>query len=121
LSRLLVIAHVLGGLLVVFSATFLLPLGWSLAVDDGAHASFFVSAAGCLGAGSLLWALTRRYRRELEPRDGPLLVVLGWVVMAVAAAVPLELEIPGLSLTHAFFEAVAGLTTTGATVLTCLE
>jgi len=121
LNRLLVIAHVLGGLLMVFSATFLLPLGWSLAVDDGAHASFFISAAGCLGVGSLLWAFTRRFRRELEPRDGPLLVVLGWLVMALAAAVPLELEIPGLSVTHAFFEAVAGLTTTGATVLTGLE
>ena len=75
MNRLLVIAHVLGGLLMVFSATFLLPLGWSLAVDDGAHASFFISAAGCLGVGSLLWAFTRRFRRELEPRDGPLLAL----------------------------------------------
>jgi len=121
LIRLLVIAHVLGGLLTVFAATFLLPLAWSLAVDDGAHVSFFTSATACLAAGALLWAFTRRYRRELEPRDGPLLVVLGWVTMAVAASVPLKLEIPGLSLTHAFFEAVAGLTTTGATVLTGLE
>lgn len=121
MNRLLVIAHVLGGLLMVFAATFLLPLAWSLAVDDGAHVSFFTSAAACLGAGSLLWAFTRPYRRELEPRDGPLLVVLGWVVMSIAAAVPLKLEIPGLSNTHAFFEAVAGLTTTGATVLSGLE
>jgi trk system potassium uptake protein TrkH len=121
LNRLLVIAHVLGGLLMVFSATFILPLAWSLAVGDGAHVSFFTSAAGCLMAGALLWALTRRYRRELEPRDGPLLVVLGWLVMAIAATVPLKLEIAGLSNTSAFFEAVAGLTTTGATVLTGLE
>jgi trk system potassium uptake protein len=121
LNRLLVITHVLGGLLVVFSGTFLMPLGWSLAVDDGAHRSFLVSALACLGAGGLAWTLTRPYRRELEPRDGPLLVVLGWLVMAIAAAVPLKLEIEGLSFTLAFFEAVAGLTTTGATALTGIE
>jgi trk system potassium uptake protein TrkH len=50
-----------------------------------------------------------------------LLVVLGWLVMAIASAVPLRLEIEGLSLTRAFFEAIAGLTTTGATVLNGLE
>lgn len=121
MNRLLVIAHVLGGLLMVFSVTFLLPLAWSLAVGDGAHGSFALSAAACFGGGALLWQATRRFRRELEPRDGPLLVVLGWLVMAAAASVPLRLEIPGLSLTRAYFEAVAGLTTTGATVLSGLE
>lgn len=121
MNRLPVIGHVLGGLLMVFAATFLLPLGWSLAVGDGAHRGFVAAAAICLGAGALLWALTRRYRRELEPRDGPLLVVLAWLLMAVAAAVPLKLEIAGLSPTRAFFEAMAGLTTTGATVLSGLE
>lgn len=105
----------------VFSVTFLLPLGWSLAVGDGAHSSFFLSAGACLGTGAVLWTATRRYRRELEPRDGPLLVVLGWLTMAAAASVPLQLEIPGLSFTRAYFEAIAGLTTTGATVLSGLE
>ena len=121
MNRLLVIAHVLGGLLMVFSATFALPLAWSLAVRDGAHLSFLSSALICLTAGTLLWASTRRYRREIEPRDGPLLVVLGWVSMTVAATVPLRLEIPHLSSTDAFFEAMAGLTTTGATILTGIE
>jgi trk system potassium uptake protein TrkH len=121
LNRLLVIAPVLGGLLVVFSATFGLPLGWSLAVGDGAQASFLASSLACLVSGALLRLLTRRFGRELEPRDGPLLVVLGWVLMSVAAAVPLRLEIEGLSNTDAFFEAASALTTTGATVLAGLE
>ncbi len=115
------IAHVLGGLLMVFAATFALPLGWSLAVDDGSHVSFLASGVGCLIAGALLWAVTRRFRRELEPRDGALLVVLGWLLMSVAGTAPLLLELPGLSLVDAWFEAVAGLTTTGATVLSGLD
>src|SRR5690606_7984436 len=115
------IAPVLGGLLVVFAATFCLPLGWSLAVRDGAHQSFLVSGLACLGSGALLRVLTRRFGRELEPRDGPLLVVLGWILMSIAAAVPLRLEIAGLSNTDAFFESAAALTTTGSTVLSGLE
>ena len=121
MNRLLVIAHVLGGMLMVFAATFALPLAWSLAVGDGSHAAFAIAGAGCLASGALLWVATRRFRRELEPRDGALLVVLGWLLMSLAGAAPLLLEIPGLSFTDASFEAIAGLTTTGATVLGGLE
>ncbi|MCO5102115.1 MAG: TrkH family potassium uptake protein [Burkholderiaceae bacterium] len=121
MNRLLVIAYVLGGLLMVFSATFALPLAWSLVVGDGAWPSFLAASIGCLVVGALLWLAMRRYRRELEPRDGCLLVVLGWLSMSIAGAVPLLLEIPGLRFTDAYFEAVAGLTTTGATILSDLE
>lgn len=121
MNRLLVIAHVLGGMLMVFSATFALPFAWSIAVHDGSYRSFLVASAACLVAGALLWLATRPYRRELEPRDGCLLVVLGWLTMSLAGAVPLLLEIPGLSFTDAYFEAVAGLTTTGSTILDHIE
>ena len=65
--------------------------------------------------------LTRRFKRELRPRDGFLLVTLAWVLMAAIATVPLMLIIDGLSFTDAFFETISGLTTTGATVLSGLE
>ena len=121
MNRLLVIAHVLGGMLMVFAATFALPLAWSVAVGDGSHASFLVSGASCLFVGAVVWAATRRYRRELEPRDGALLVVIGWLLMSLAGALPFILELPELSFTDACFEAIAGLTTTGATVITGIE
>src|SRR5690606_7762224 len=121
LNRLLVIAHVLGGMLMVFAATFALPLAWSVAVGDGSHASFLVSGASCLFVGAVVWAATRRYRRELEPRDGALLVVIGWLLMSLAGALPFILELPELSFTDACFAAIAGLTTTGATVISGIE
>ena len=121
MRQLLVIAHVMGGLMMIFSATFALPLAWSLAVRDGTHASFLFAGLGCLVAGALLWALTRRHRRELQARDGALLVVVGWVGMAAIATVPLMIEIPGLSFTDAFFETTSALTTTGSTVLAGLD
>jgi trk system potassium uptake protein TrkH len=121
LNRLPVIARVLGGMLMVFAATFALPLGWSLAVGDGSHATFLVSGFGCLAGGLLLWLATRRNQRELEPRDGALLVVLGWLTMSLAGAVPFLLELPGMSFTDACFEAMAALTTTGATVISGID
>jgi len=121
MRQLLVTAHVLGGFLMVFTLAFALPIGWSLAVGDGAHRGFAYAAAVCAIAGSALHLPTRRMRRELQPRDGALLVVASWSCAALVSAIPLLLELPGLSVTDAFFEAMAGLTTTGATVLSGLE
>jgi trk system potassium uptake protein len=68
-----------------------------------------------------VWWATRRFRRELLPRDGFLLVTLIWAVLPAFAALPLLLHLPGLSFTDAYFEAMSGLTTTGATVLSGLD
>jgi trk system potassium uptake protein TrkH len=50
-----------------------------------------------------------------------LLVTLVWTVLPAFGALPLMFHIQGLSFTDAYFEAVSGLTTTGATVLTGLD
>ena len=64
---------------------------------------------------------TRRFRRELKPRDGFLLVTLSWVLMSASAAIPLMIALPDLTFTDAYFEAMSGLTTTGSTVLNHLD
>ncbi len=62
---------------------------------------------------------------ELQARDGVLLVVLAWSVLPVFGALPLLAYFEGvgrpISWTDAYFEAVSGLTTTGATVLVGLD
>jgi trk system potassium uptake protein TrkH len=104
-----------------FGLLYLLPIGWSLAVGDGT-ALKFLAAGGINSAFGLALAIgTRRFRRELKPRDGFLLVTLSWVLMSVSAMLPLILLLPDLSVTDAYFEAVSGLTTTGATVLNGLD
>jgi trk system potassium uptake protein TrkH len=64
---------------------------------------------------------TRRFRRELKPRDGFLLVTLSWVLMSASGAIPLMIALPDLSFTDAYFESMSGLTTTGSTVLNHLD
>jgi trk system potassium uptake protein TrkH len=54
-------------------------------------------------------------------RDGILLVVLTWSLLPAFAALPLIIFMPELPLADAYFEAMSGLTATGATVLSGLD
>ena len=119
--RLLPVSHVLGGMLMFFSITYLMPIVSSLIYDDGTLIDFVDAMSISLAAGFVLWLVTRRHKRELKPRDGFLLVTLAWILMPAIATLPLMLVIDGLSFTDAFFETMSGLTTTGATVLSGLE
>jgi trk system potassium uptake protein TrkH len=117
----LAVAHVLGLLLATFALAYLLPVGCSLLFGDGLLVQFLTAAAISAGVGLALAAATWRFRRELKPRDGFLLVTLGWLLLSAAAALPLLFALPNLSFTAAFFEAMSGLTTTGSTVLVGLD
>ncbi|MBL6749335.1 MAG: TrkH family potassium uptake protein [Nevskia sp.] len=104
-----------------FSAAFILPIGASLLYDDGALLPFAFSAVADFALGLLLWRTARRHERELKSRDGYLLVALAWPLLAATAMLPLALALPGLSFSRAYFEAMSGITTSGATVLTNVD
>ncbi|MBK7354852.1 potassium transporter TrkG [Propionivibrio sp.] len=111
----------MGMMLIFFSVTYAMPIVTSIIYDDGALFEFVDALAFCLLVGIGLWWPTRHFKRELQPRDGFLLVTLAWIMMAGIATAPLMMAIPNLSFTDAFFETMSGLTTTGATVLVGLE
>jgi len=74
--KLFPIAHILGLTLMLFSLTYLLPIGTAAYYSDGTLTEFTESMAISFFIGLTLWLGTRRYRRELKPRDGFALVVL---------------------------------------------
>lgn len=115
------VLHLLSLVLVLFAAYMLLPLGLSLVLQDGAHGAYLWSVGATLAAGVTLWAATHRAGRELQVRDGFLLVALVWTVLPAFATLPLLLQLSELSFTDAYFEAVSGLTASGATVLSGLD
>jgi trk system potassium uptake protein TrkH len=117
----LAVAHVLGLMMAFFAVTFLMPLVCSVIYQDGMFIDFAAAAAINVVLGLAIAGATRRYKRELKPRDGFLLVTLSWILMSGSASVPLLIALPGLSFTDAYFEAMSGLTTTGSTVLTGLD
>lgn len=119
------VVAVLGAILAVFGLTMAVPLAVSWAMADGALRVWPAPMALTVIVGLALWLPSRRRRRELQPRDGVLLVVLVWSVLPVFASFPLmgwaEQAGRPMSYTDAYFEAVSGLTTTGATVMTGLD
>ncbi|HSG76709.1 MAG TPA: potassium transporter TrkG [Burkholderiales bacterium] len=119
--RPLAVLHLLSLVLVLFSGCMLVPLAFSLALGDGAHWAYVEALAATLAAGIALWLATFRVERELRVRDGFLLVALVWTVLPAFATLPLLLQLSELSFTDAYFEAVSGLTASGATVLSGLD
>lgn len=120
MTRFAPVYRALGMIIMLFGLTMLAPLILSYATNDGAQSVYDESIALTLLSGAFLWYRYRRCKRELNIRDGFLMVVLVWTVLPAFAAIPLMLHL-GISHTDAYFEAVSGLTTTGATVLSNLD
>jgi trk system potassium uptake protein len=122
MRSILAVVNVLGSLLALFAAFYVLPMVTALVYGETAELLNYLQCAGLtLGFGLALMLLTRKHRAELKPRDGYLLVSLSWLFVTAAAALPLMRGVPHLSFTDAFFECMSGLSTTGATVIDGLD
>ena len=117
----LAVLALVGRMVVLFALLMLVPLAFAWGQHDAAESAFLRAIGITLAVGLGMSLAMRRFRRELQPRDGFLLVTLTWTLLPVFGALPLMLAIDDLSFTDAYFEAMSGLTTTGATVLTGLE
>ncbi len=121
MGRFATVFNLLSVVVAIFALAMLLPLGVSLTMEDGAEGAYDLAILATGLSGGLGWVLTRGGRRELQPRDGFLFVVLVWSVLPAFATVPLLVYLPGLSFTDAYFETMSALTATGATVLSGLD
>jgi trk system potassium uptake protein TrkH len=117
----LAVVALVGRMVVLFALLLLVPLAFALAEHDPAEQAFLAAGGITLACGLAMSVATRRFRRELQPRDGFLLVGLTWAVLPLFGALPLWLGVPGLSVTDAIFEATSAFTATGATALTGLD
>ena len=119
------VLRVLGILIMVFALAMGLPMGVSWFQDDGVWRVYPTAMGVALVVGALFWWGLRKHTRELQPRHGVMLVTLVWALLPLFSALPLMLAMQQigrpLSFTHAYFEAVSGLTTTGSTVLSGLD
>ena len=89
---------VFGVLVLGFALTLLVPLVFSWYQDDGATTAYDEAFLLTLATGAGLWWATRHEKRNLQIRDGFLLVVLVWTILPVFAALPLVPHL-GCSLT----------------------
>ena len=122
LHSLLPVLSVLSRIVLAFSPAFLVPLAWAVFLDEQHHALVWAYGfAFTTSFGLILWQTTRRHRRELQAKDGFLLVNLVWTLLPALAAVPLMFTVPDITWTKAYFEAMSALTATGSTALSSLD
>ncbi|MBC7938339.1 MAG: TrkH family potassium uptake protein [Chitinophagaceae bacterium] len=117
----LAVLALVGRTVVLFAGFMLVPLAFAIVGDDAAKPHFVTATLVTAACGFLMSALTRRFRRELQPRDGFVLVTLTWLVLPLFGALPLLLAVPGINATNAYFEAMSAFTATGATALVGLD
>jgi trk system potassium uptake protein TrkH len=121
LQTALAVLHVLAGVVMLFSATMVIPLAVAVIYWDAALRTYEFSILITFSTGLGAWIATRPAARELQTRDGFLPVVLVWSVLPAFAALPFLFYAPERTFTDAYFESISALTTTGATVFTGLD
>ena len=111
------IIKVIGDLLLLETVMVLLSVGVSAYYRDTAFFSLLVTA-GITGVTGLLMTLySRNSSKAFTRRDGYIMVTCSWVSFAIFGMLPFYIDGHIPSLTNAFFEAMSGITSTGATIL----
>ncbi|MDD5605097.1 MAG: TrkH family potassium uptake protein [Dehalococcoidales bacterium] len=116
-----VVLHYLSLIVIGVGIAMLIPLLFSLITSSGGTIAFTGSAAFCLAAGGIARFLTISKEHQLSAREAILLVAGGWVIASAVGALPYYLSGAMPSYIDAYFEAMSGFTTTGATILTSIE
>ena len=116
------VVYIIGRVLIVLAILMLGPaiIDWRAGLPNSTD--FMASAAltGVVGA-SLSLSTGNALGRALDTRQAYLLTAGIWFLVPFFGALPFFFGAPGLSLNNAYFEAVSGITTTGATVIVGLD
>lgn len=112
----------IGWLLLILGMAMMLPLLFEYILKGSDQKAYAFSSVISLFSGGLLVSSNQGEQDlHIGRRDTFLLTFLSWIVMVAFAALPFLLSNTRFTITHAFFESVSGMTTTGATVLTHLD
>ena len=116
-----IIFHFLGLLLLCNGGFMLLSSLVSFLYKDGVTFQLFLSGIAVLLLGISTMIFTRNHKKEINKREGYIVVTFGWIVMALSGTLPYIFTETITSFTDAFFETMSGYTTTGASILNDIE
>ena len=116
-----IIANLMGVLLLFNGGFMLLSAFVSLLTKDGVTFELTLSAFSVLFLGVFIMLLSRNHTKQIQKREGYLIVSFGWILMSLSGMLPYLFTgvIPDVS--SAFFETMSGYTTTGSSILTDIE
>jgi trk system potassium uptake protein TrkH len=112
--------RIVGLLSIGFSLSMLPPVAVSLWYQDNQAEHFLKAFVIAFACGLTLWLMAGNRDTTLRRKDGFVVVALFWTALSLLGALPFLFG-PHLDFVDAFFEAVSGFTTTGATVITNID
>ena len=71
--------------------------------------------------GFVMWFFNRDAEKNLQKKEGYLIVTFGWLILSLTGTLPYILTESIPEFTNAFFETISGYSTTGASILTDVE
>tara|TARA_B100000767_G_C19777451_1_gene543521 strand:- start:3492 stop:4994 length:1503 start_codon:yes stop_codon:yes gene_type:complete len=115
------IFYIIGMLLVFNGGAMLFSSLVSLITNDGVLQEVTMSAIITILIGYLIMILTKSNIRQINKRDGYLIVTIGWLTMVFSGMLPYYLTNSITYFPNLFFETMSGYTTTGSTILNDIE
>jgi trk system potassium uptake protein TrkH len=110
------ILNILSALLTIMGLTMLFPAFVSWLYNESDMISCLQSAGLTILISLPIWFITRK-SRKLRNRDGFIIVTFSWIITALAGSLPFYMTGTIPNFTDAFFEAMSGVTTTGASII----
>jgi trk system potassium uptake protein TrkH len=111
-----IIFYFLGFLLLINGGFMFLTALLSYFYEDGITNSLLTSGVIVTVVGLLMLFLNKNHEKQINKREGYLVVVLGWLVMIFSGTIPYVLTGTVQGFSNIFFETTSGFTATGATI-----
>ncbi len=116
-----IVGRFIGILTLVVALAMASTVGVSYYYQDGQMKNMAISVAIVFVIGALLVWFKPPKEKYIGKREGYLVVAFGWLTMAVMSSLPYMISGTVDHAFEAFFEAVSGLTTTGASIFRDVE
>lgn len=88
---------------------------------DGVTLQILYAGLITIATGVVTMLLTTNHKKEMNKREGYIVVTFGWIIMSLFGTLPYVITESIPNFTNAFFETMSGYTTTGASILNDIE
>ncbi len=110
------------GLLLLFNGGFMILAALVSGIyQDGVTLEITLAAIVTMFIGVLAMFFTRGHDKEVNRKEGYIIVTFGWIIMAASGVLPYLFSGTIPNITNAFFETMSGYTTTGASIIDDIE
>ncbi|MCF6167553.1 potassium transporter TrkG [Lutibacter sp.] len=99
----------------------LIAVPFSMYHNEPAQKGILLAGLTTILVGFLLWFFNRNAPKNLQKKEGYLIVTLGWLMLTFTGTLPYLFSGTIPNFTNAIFETISGYSTTGSSILTNIE